>query len=802
MRFLRRELIHTVWLLLMDDDFMEAYHHGIPAEFWDGVIRQVFPRIFADSADYPEKMLLACLKYLASCPCPRCLIPKSKIGDLGTARDRLYRQKFKRTDDHPTRHTIQSAREKVFLNGLSPGNRKLNSEHLGPKSLTPRRSAFSERLADSGFNVYEMFAPDILHEFEIGVAKEVLVHLIRMLHVVGSAAVKTFNERWRMIPSFGNEIRRIRSDVSEMKRLAARDIEDLIQCAIPVFEGLFPRGYEPMVRKLLFELATWHSLAKLRLHSDRLLSELDASTYRLGKLLREFEKVSSGFKTRELPFEIAKRIRARANQKKKGAGKGKGKARDPGPDGTSDEPQQKMFSINTPKIHALGHYTEFIRHAGTTDSYSSSLHELEHRRVKRHYVRSPKGTQVFTAGIAKQQRRERIVHHLTQQFRGAKNRPMVPRGFLERLPKSSPNAHHHMSNEVSPRTRINLIQWVTENNNDPAFKDFIPKLRSHLLSRLMGLEYSGDEDDYTPEQLARVVIIGDAIYRHKTLRVNFTTYDRRRDQNTLNPSTSSDIMMLSHDDSPHPYWYARTVGVFHVRVKDVARPTLPPQEMDFLWIRWFGVNSERQFGWKVKRLLRIGFVDEKKDLSPAFGFLNPAQVIRGIHLIPDFTAGQSANGLGPSLVRREGDKDVDWNYFYVSWFCPRDIFMRFRGGGVGHAATREATSHFLSDRDEIDLKFINQEPVEALGTVVDDPAALQSDEDRALYGGAEDDDPVAAAILEEEILQNEDHEELGDDEERRGEEIAEHSEPEDDEDDWEDDDGTEDEREEFGFAPL
>ena len=36
--------------------------------------------------------------------------------------------------------------------------------------------------------------------------------------------------------------------------------------------------------------------------------------------------------------------------------------------------------------------------------------------------------------------------------------------------------------------------------------------------------------------------------------------------------------------------------------------------------------------------------------------------------------------------------------------------MRFRGGGVGHKSTREATDQFLQDRDAFDL--INDEPPE------------------------------------------------------------------------------------------
>ena len=44
---LRRELMQEVWLILMDDDFMHAYIHGIMQVF--------YPQFFTYSADYPEK---------------------------------------------------------------------------------------------------------------------------------------------------------------------------------------------------------------------------------------------------------------------------------------------------------------------------------------------------------------------------------------------------------------------------------------------------------------------------------------------------------------------------------------------------------------------------------------------------------------------------------------------------------------------------------------------------------------------------------------------------------------------------
>lgn len=51
----RRELMHAVWAILLDADFLYAYEHGIIIICPDGTSRRFYPRILTYSADYPEK---------------------------------------------------------------------------------------------------------------------------------------------------------------------------------------------------------------------------------------------------------------------------------------------------------------------------------------------------------------------------------------------------------------------------------------------------------------------------------------------------------------------------------------------------------------------------------------------------------------------------------------------------------------------------------------------------------------------------------------------------------------------------
>ena len=134
-----------------------------------------------------------------------------------------------------------------------------------------------------------------------------------------------------------------------------------------------------MLLWLLYKAAEWHTLAKLRLHTDSTLGLLEAVTREFGRLMRQFrDKTSNEFNTVELPRE--------AGARKGGAHSSK----------------KMELNLNTYKFHALGDYVATICLFGTTDSYSTQLvssishhvtmyaetllqGELAHRLVKRLY---------------------------------------------------------------------------------------------------------------------------------------------------------------------------------------------------------------------------------------------------------------------------------------------------------------------------------------------------------------------------------------------------------------------------------
>ncbi|KAG2335358.1 hypothetical protein BDR05DRAFT_1006898 [Suillus weaverae] len=66
---------------------------------------------------------------------------------------------------------------------------------VGATSVAPIQNAFSDKLAEFGFDFHSMLVPDIMHEFELGVWKATLTHLLRILYAYGGNAVTDLNEQ-------------------------------------------------------------------------------------------------------------------------------------------------------------------------------------------------------------------------------------------------------------------------------------------------------------------------------------------------------------------------------------------------------------------------------------------------------------------------------------------------------------------------------------------------------------------------------------------------------------------------------
>jgi hypothetical protein len=206
-----------------------------------------------------------------------------------------------------------------------------------------------------------------------------------------------------------------------MKKLAARNYEDILQVSsdlgchkdhlntfhhspqnmIPAVEGLLPEPHNTHLLRLLYRLAEWHALAKLRMHTEHTLRALERATKAIGKELRFFrEWTRTAFTVNELPREIMTRERRRQRKQaqprpgkrlpeqgsfsaKKGSAPQSGisanlsgsipqldtsvglKESASGPGALTDQPKKKplkvkILNLNTYKVHALEDYVHAI----------------------------------------------------------------------------------------------------------------------------------------------------------------------------------------------------------------------------------------------------------------------------------------------------------------------------------------------------------------------------------------------------------------------------------------------------------
>ncbi|KAG8733120.1 hypothetical protein FRC10_000416 [Ceratobasidium sp. 414] len=540
---IKREIFHACWMQLLDEKFVQAYGEGIPIQCTDGVDRRIYPRIFTYSADYPERVLVGGVRDFGEHPALLNLVAKKDLHKLGTREDQKTRAERPRKDDEATRAAILEARRKIYAERYS-----INSQHveaiLKPTSLVPTINSFSKQLGQfPSFDVYSMLVPDVLHECELGTWKGLFTHLIWMLNTQGAAVVATFNRRFQSITSFPPDtIHAFSQDVSEMRQLAGRDYEDILQCCHACFEGLFPAEHDTDISVLIFTVAQWHALAKLRMHTTSTIKALDNQTIKLGQRMRRFQQsTAAAFNTVETNQEFGARKR-RHERAMIAAG------------ATSIPPLQrknKTLSLNTFKFHSAGDYSASIFQFGTTDSWTTQNTELEHKRGKMYARRTnqlklPEGVATLERREAKLQARYKALEALDHNTQYDELRAFAQASGNE---ATSGSTHYQIGNQG---TTVRFIDFVHMHKNDPAISNFMRDLQDHVLDRLRNPNDTGIRDLHFSDTDRRTIsFTSGAMYSHATLRIDYTSYDIRRSYDTINPRFNHHfVMMQSGDDDP------------------------------------------------------------------------------------------------------------------------------------------------------------------------------------------------------------------------------------------------------------
>jgi hypothetical protein len=246
---------------------------------------------------------------------------------------------------------------------------------------------------------------------------------------------------------------------------------------------------------LLFRLAEWHALAKLRMHTEHTLNHLNQSTITIGRELRSFQAWTRDFNTVDLPSETAARERRR---RKKATLEKANNSSSPSQDHPVSSRSEKaparskvkLFNLLIYKFHALGDYVQTIKLFGTTDSYSTQvvsenpfIHrgsisykvfaqgELAHRLVKRFYQRTNKKDAIRQ--ITRHERRYVRLRRAREAAASPRRRQAHHVSFSENdaLPPSEADRHHHMSD--SKNFPHHLLSFVQQPPHDPAKKVYL-----------------------------------------------------------------------------------------------------------------------------------------------------------------------------------------------------------------------------------------------------------------------------------------------------------------------------------------
>ncbi|TEB21302.1 hypothetical protein FA13DRAFT_1643041, partial [Coprinellus micaceus] len=675
-----RELFQGQWAVLLDDELIDAMKNGIVLTCPDDKLRCFYPRVFTYSADYPEKILIAGIRNNGGCPCHRCTIKKENLANLGTPTDTEHRDQIRSEGEQWNK--VAEARA-IIVAGYAVDTDQIEAK-LKPQSLVPTVSTLSSRLSPMGFRLLPALVVDLLHEFEIGVWKNLFIHLIRLLDAFtqrnSSTLTAELDTRYWATPTFGRDtIRKSNANASEMKRKAARDYEDLLQCAIPAFEGLLPEPHNTALMKLLYVCAQWHALAKLQLHHDLTLDFLDYITVQLGAHMRRFSRdTCETTATRELRKE------AEARARREGSGTGKGTA----------TRKPRKLGVFTTKFHVLGDYSTVIRRYGTTDSYSTETGELCHRLPKAWFERTDgKDYEVQLSEIERRQARLALIR--SKLGRSAASPPPGPISAAASDNLDPTSAEPRYSIGATQNSPIDLFDFAPNPSIrfvDPYLKDAIPRLKQHLLPHI--LQRLGFDPAKATEKCdwVNVVLQNGRLFSHKIMRINYTTYDVRHEQDVVHVDTPQCNVMLLNTDMPktptqiahwHPYTYIRVIGIFHANVSYIGQlpngtTSYSPHRIDFCWGHWYEFNRAMD-----------EFALERTSPYPlnspqALRFFDPADILRGVHLIPQFSLKPMNTGL-PSRTRWGNKQQPLWNTYFINRFADRDLFMRYQYRmSVGH----------------------------------------------------------------------------------------------------------------------
>jgi hypothetical protein len=121
-------------------------------------------------------------------------------------------------------------------------------------------------------------------------------------------------------------------------------------------------------------------------------------------------------------------------------------------------------------------------------------------------------------------------------------------------------------------------------------------------------------------------------------------------------------MVLADQDNAdsHPFLYGCVLGVYHLNVIYIGPGMLDyrARRLEFVWVRWYD-QIEPYGSWSACTLDQLCFPAEG-----GYDFINPADIIRGCHVVPAFSQGKSDTNRRGNAAHANFARG--WNRYYIN----------------------------------------------------------------------------------------------------------------------------------------
>lgn len=129
----------------------------------------------------------------------------------------------------------------------------------------------------------------------------------------------------------------------------------------------------------------------------------------------------------------------------------------------------------------------------------------------------------------------------------------------------------------------------------------------------------------------RITIKGDKVYPSSGINVYYTAYDTTEARDYIAANKHANILMLTRTGTIDQTRYAQVRGLFHLHARKDSQKV---ERLNVMWVQYYTVVDQNSIGGRCYPKLHLPTTHELYD------FIDPQDICRGCHIIPDFASGQ------------------------------------------------------------------------------------------------------------------------------------------------------------------